>query len=179
MSGQVPRGYALNARALAMIYRSPKYVVLSLAAAVVYYYLFAYFVSLENYGIVIYSEPAYMVYLLAVTASVLLTVTVYSLSLRLRRGIQTSSPGGFLASVTTVVGGCMAGCACQAPILYNLLYFFGLNAFEASGVVTTLVSYDFEINLALIVLNIVVAYRLLSKMTRIGGRRTTPPASAG
>ena len=164
------RGASLNAKALAMIFRSPRYAALGIAAAVVYYYLFAYFVSLENFGIVVYSVPAYMVYLLAISASVLLTITVYSLSLRIKQGLQTSSPAGLVASISTVVGGCVAGCACQAPILYNLLYFIGLNAFEASGIVTVLVAYDFEINLALIILNVLVAYRLLSKITRVGGR---------
>jgi hypothetical protein len=162
------RGLELNIRVLATMYRSPRYAILTAAAAGVYYYLFNYFVSLDNRGIVIYSGPVYLVYLLAITAAILLTITVYSLSLRLRHGVKASSRAGFLASFSTVVGGCITGCACQAPILYNILYFVGLNAFEASGIVSTLLSYDFEINVALILLNLVAAYWLLSKISRIG-----------
>jgi hypothetical protein len=168
-TSHLSRGFELNLKALAMIYRSPKYMVLTIASAALYYLLFNYFVSLDNHGIVIYSEPVYLVYSLAITAAVLLTITVYSLTLRLRRRAQASSSAGLLASISTVVGGCITGCACQAPILYNLLYFVGLNAFEASGIVSTLLAYDFDINVALIALNLLVAYRLLSKVSRVGG----------
>lgn len=170
MALRYTRGIELDLRMLALIYRSPKYVLLTVFAAGLYYLLFNYFVSLENYGLVIYSEPAYLVYLLSLSASVLLTITVYTLSLRLRRGLRTSSRAGLLASLSTVVGGCITGCACQAPILYSIVYFFGLNAFEASGVVTLFVAHDSEINAALVLLNVAVAFRLLSKISRVGGR---------
>lgn len=161
-------------RILATIYRSPKYVVLSVIAAAAYYEVFAYFVSLNNFGIVIFSAPVYLVYLLAITASLLLTITIYSVSLRLRQGMQASSPAGLLASITTIVGGTVAGCACQAPILYNLLYFVGLNAFEASGVVTLLIAYSVEINSFLILLNLAAAYLLLSKISKAGEVKEIP-----
>jgi hypothetical protein len=167
-TAHVSRGFELNLKALATIYRSPKYVVLTIAAAASYYYLFNYFVSLNNHGIIIYSEPVYLVYSLAITAALLLTITVYSLSLRMRNRVQSSSSAGLLASISTVVGGCVTGCACQAPILYYLLYFFGMNAFEASGIVSTILAYDFYINVGLIVLNLLVAYRMLSKVSRVG-----------
>jgi hypothetical protein len=168
-TAHISRGFELNLKALAAIYRSPKYMVLTIAAAASYYYLFNYFVSLDNHGIVIYSEPVYLVYSLAITAALLLTITVYSVTLRLRNRVQSSSSSaGLLASTSTVVGGCVTGCACQAPILYYLLYFFGMNAFEASGIVSTILAYDFDINVALIVLNLVVAYRMLSKVSRVG-----------
>jgi len=166
-----PSRLALSAHVLVTIFRSPRYVALSVIGAVVYYLVFDYFVSLSNFGIVVFSAPVYLVYMLAITASLLLTITVYSVSLRLRRGLPSSSSAGLLASLSTIVGGSVVGCACQAPILYNLLYFFGLNAFEASGVVTPLVAFSMEINVALIVLNLVAVVWLLSKISMAGGAR--------
>lgn len=155
-----------NLRALEIVYRSPKYLALTLAGGVLYYLIFNYIVSLNNVGIVIYSAPVYLVYLLSFTASLLLTLTVYSASLRIRHGLRTASSMGLVASISTIVGGGVTACACEAPILYNLLYFLGLNAFEASGFVALIGAYIFEIDAVLILLNVAAAYMVLSKISR-------------
>jgi hypothetical protein len=155
-----------NLRVFETVFRSPKYLALALGGVIVYYFVFNYLVSLNNIGIVINSGPVYFVYLLAITASVLLTLTAYSVSLRLRSGLRKASPMGFVATITPIIGGGVTGCACQAPILYNLLYFVGLNSFEASGFVTLVAAYALEIDAALILLNLVAAYAVLSKISR-------------
>jgi hypothetical protein len=75
-------------------------------------------------------------------------------------------PGASIGSSTlsVFIGGVIAGCACQAPILYNLLYFLGLNALEASGLVASVDVYQFEIMWLLILLNLGMIILVLSKI---------------
>jgi len=147
---------------------------LTLAGGVLYYFLFEYLVSLNNYGIVIFYVPIYLVYLLSLTASLLLTVTVYAFSSRIRQGAGIVPSRGLVGSISAAVGGCVGGCACQAPILYNIFYLIGLNAFEASGVVTLIASYQTELNVLLILLNAILTYRILSKVSLTTALGTMP-----
>lgn len=112
----------------------------------------------------------YLVYLLSLSASLLLTMTVYAFSLRIREGVRAGPVRGLFGSISAAVGGSVAGCACQAPILYNLLYFLGMNAFEASGLVTLAATYQTELNVLLILLNILMTYSILSKVSNKAGR---------
>ena len=147
---------------------------LTLAGGVLYYFLFEYLVSLNNYGIVIFYVPIYLVYLLSLTASLLLTVTVYAFSSRIRQGAGIVPSRGLVGSISAAVGGCVGGCACQAPILYNIFYLIGLNAFEASGVVTLIASYQTELNVLLILLNAVMTNSILSKVPLTTALGTKP-----
>jgi hypothetical protein len=157
---------------LIRVYRNRKFLLLNICIGVVYYFLYQYLIFLSTQGILVQSVPAYLVYLLALSASVVITLSVYSVSQRLpRKKIVRGASSGVLGTASIVVAGITAGCACQAPILYNILYFVGLNTLEASSFVAMVNFYQIEIILALIAINVVLAYLTLSRIQSVMARQ--------
>jgi hypothetical protein len=151
---------------LKKVYRSWKYDILNIIIVIAYYYLFQYLVLISTRGIVIQTTPAYLIYFLDGSASVLITLSIYSVAQRLsnRKRIVTGASSGAVSAGSILAAGISAGCACQAPVLYNLLYFFGLNAFEASSFVAIVDQYQIEIMWVLLLINIGIIFLTLSRM---------------
>jgi hypothetical protein len=141
---------------LADVYRSWHYWLITIFAVVVYYEIFRYLIFISGRGVIILAVPSYLVYVLDTSASVLLTLGFFYFgqALQKKRKLLATTSSGALSSLSMVVAGISVGCACQAPILYNLLYFLGLNSLEASGIVVGIDDYQVQIMWLLVLLNI-------------------------
>lgn len=104
-------------RTLRQVYR-PKYILFNIAALLIYYLAYDYLVQYQQLGLVIITAPIYLVYALLVTASVLLTISVYSISNTIRNKVHVS--GSVLGTFTAMGGAIVSGCNCTAPILFSL-----------------------------------------------------------
>ncbi len=97
----------------------PKYIALNIAIAVAYYYIIEYLLSIQQRGIPITSVPVYLIYILVLTSSITFTIAIYSIGNTRRNNAKISASSASVA--TTLVGGVLAGCGCQAAILFNVL----------------------------------------------------------
>ncbi len=118
----------------------------------------------SNHGLTLLSAPSYLIYLLDLLASMSITLSVYSLSQALKAKLAAGAATGFVSSISVLTAGISVGCACQAPILYNFLYFFGLNSLEASSIVVAIDNYEIPIMSGLILLNLITIIMIGSKI---------------
>ena len=102
---------------LKRIYR-PRYAVLNAAAAIAYYFLFSFLIRYQNYGILLVNVPAYLEYSMIATASVLLTISVYSIRNTRRNHARFTASSASAASL--LFGGMFGGCGCAAPLIMGL-----------------------------------------------------------
>jgi hypothetical protein len=152
-------------RALLEVYRSWKFILLNIVVGIAYYYLFQYLILLSSRGLVIQTAPPILVYSLDLSASVVLTLSVYSVHQRLsKKRIEAGASSSVVGTGSILAAGITAGCACQAPILYSVLYFLGLNALEASGFVALVNEYQIPILLILILINAIVIFITLTRI---------------
>ena len=147
------------------VYRSWYYWLVTTTIAFFYYFILQYLIEVSNKGIVIVTVPQYLIFFLDISASILITLGVYSVrqTLAKRRALSGAS-SGLVSSISVLTASVSVSCACQAPILYNILYFLGLNSFEASGIVVTLNDLQVPILWALVGLNLAM---ILVMTTRI------------
>lgn len=157
-----PLGY------LVRIYGSWYNWLVTIAAAAIYYEIFQYLLYVSSKGIVILEVPLSLVAGLDTSASVLITLGFYSFSRALgsRQKSLTGASSGALSTLSVIVAGVSVSCACQAPIIYSLLYFLGLNSLEASTIVVELNDYQDQIIWLLILLNIVTITLTLIRFSR-------------
>jgi hypothetical protein len=142
---------------LARVYGSWKYDLITIAAAILYYWIFEYLIEASSRGIILLSIPAYLIYILVITAAISITLGIFSLSHALRqRKILAGTSSSTVSTFSVLAAGISVGCACQAPILYNLLYFLGLNTLEASSIVVGINDYQVQIISLLIILNVLM-----------------------
>ena len=104
---------ALPVRTLASIYR-PRYVVLNIAAFVVYYYAYLELIAYQNLGVFLSNVSEGLLYALVLTSSMLLTIAVYSI--RNTRNNRASVSATTLGTVATLFGGVIGGCGCSVPV---------------------------------------------------------------
>ena len=106
------------AESLKSIYK-PKYIALNILIAVIYYYVVEYLLSIQQRGIPITSIPLYLIYALVATTSITLTIAVYSVKNTRRNEAKVSATA--TSVITTLVGGIISGCSCEAAILFGVL----------------------------------------------------------
>ncbi len=147
-------------KVLKSIYASPYYVAFNAAADVLYYFFFRFVFSLSG-TVLLLEIPNYMIYALALSASMLLTAGAYSVASALsgKGGISD----GALSAATTAAGGVIASCGCQAPILGTLLYAVGFNAIAVSGVLAIVGTYQMLFFTVLIAINLLFLYYTLRR----------------
>ncbi|MDE1855823.1 MAG: hypothetical protein KGH49_01125 [Candidatus Micrarchaeota archaeon] len=146
------------------LYKSKLVLATTALLAIIYYYAIQYLIFLSSYhGAVFVTVPAPMLYLLAISGAVLLTISIHSIKLA-RSKLETESVG-IASAVTTVVGGFVAGCSCTVPLLSSLLYLFALDALAVGSIISFIAAYQLYIFAALILLNILLSYYHLHKMS--------------
>ena len=153
-------------KSLKSIYR-PKYIIFNIAAAIAYYYLISYLLSVQQQGIPITSVPLYLIYLLSAVSSVSLTIGVYSIRNTIRN--MASASATTIGTASALIGGVLAGCGCQAAILFSVAtVFFGIGeARLINTVATENANYIFA---ALIIINLFVIAYYLNKLSQPGCR---------
>ena len=144
---------------------APKYILLNVAAAIAYYLVLTYLISVQQYGLLLITIPVYLLYALAITASVAFTIAMYSLfNTRNNKAHVSASVTG---TATALVGGVFAGCGCTAPIIFSLTavgfttsQVFALNNFisDNSGLLF----------LSMIAINLFVVIYYLNKLSKPG-----------
>lgn len=141
----------------------PKYILLNVVIALVYYFVLAYLIKYQNYGVLLFlNVPIYLIYALILTTSILLTISIYSIRNTIRNNAKVS--GTALSTITTVGEGIVMGCGCSASLLYNLTV-FGLSASETFAISDAITYFAFEITLVLIAINIIATIYYLNKLS--------------
>jgi len=151
--------------AILRVFQKWQYLAVLVVSALLYFSIFQYLVASSNFGIVPLTVPIYLLYLLVATASIQVALSIYLVAqtaTRIRIVRETSR--GILGTLSVIVGGLSAGCSCQAPVLYSLLYFLGFNSLEASSFVVMFAKFQIEIFVAIILINLVFIYHSLSRI---------------
>ena len=105
------------------IYSKPVYIAVNVIGAIIYYLLFNFIVEKQNHGVLLLiSVPAYMLYALIATASIALTISIYSIK-NTRRNLAKSSSSS-LSALATVFGGLVNGCGCSSPLMFGVFSIF-------------------------------------------------------
>lgn len=144
------------------IYR-PKYIALNIAIAVVYYFFIEYMLSIQQRGITITAVPIWLIYALVATSSVTFTIAIYSITNTRRNKAKVSATS--TSVITTFIGGVLAGCSCQAAILFNVLAIL-VGAGEATAINTIVGENAPIIFLAMIILNLFVIGYYLERLSK-------------
>ncbi len=146
---------------LKVIYR-PKYIAINVITAIAYFLFISYLLRFQNYGVLIISVPPYVLYLLSITASISLTIGIYSIGNA--RNNHAGGTGSMTGTATAFAGSLVGGCGCHAPILVSAIALlgFGSAAFPADVLLT---SYATPIFLVLIIINIAISIYYLNRLS--------------
>jgi hypothetical protein len=150
---------------LLYIYKKPAYLLLTVVSTALYYTAFT---MLQHSGsvFVFTSLPSYLVYLLIITSSMLLSLGVFSVRIHLGNSNIRKASSGIYGVVSTVFGGIIAGCGCQAPLLYSVFSTLGINIIDANTVVTAIGNNQTPLFSVLVVLNLAFLYYMLSTLSK-------------
>jgi len=151
------RGHA-RVNAFVRIFTSPAYLAIAVVSFIAYYLLFKFFASLESRLFVFITVPSFLIYLLAASAAILLTTSVFASVAayhKLKAGAATCA---VTSGITSAFGGLVAGCGCNASFMFALLSALGVGVLPASAFVAFLARYNVEILLVLTLINLLLAY---------------------
>ncbi len=145
------------------IFRHPVYIAIAAISTIVFFYIFVYLISVNNHGIFLLLLPMYVVYLLVLTSGVLFSISLFAIahSVASRR---LGEIGGLEGLIIPSLGGLVASCGCAFPLLESIFLFFGVNAFEAVGIVSVINSYQLWILCAMVLINLATIYYYLGKI---------------
>jgi len=147
------------------LFRSKAAVATTAIFSIGYYLLIEYVINLNaTNGFVFVTTPQVLIYLLAFTSAILLTISIHSIRLSFSK-LETELDG-VASVVTSLFGGIIAGCNCAVPILASIMYLFALDAATVSTVLSFISSYQLELFSLLIVLNLLISYHHLSTLSR-------------
>ncbi|MEM3841370.1 MAG: hypothetical protein QXN59_01595 [Candidatus Micrarchaeaceae archaeon] len=149
---------------LMRIYSRPLYLLLNIAFAIIYYYIFTAIVEAQNHGILLLiNVPSYALYALIITASITLTLSVYSIRNTVRNVAVASSSG--VGAFATVFGGLINGCGCSAPLLFSIFSsLFGSSA--AIYLDYDISNLSLPLTLILVVANLLITIYYLNKFAK-------------
>ena len=154
--------------ALEQIFTSPPYIVITIAALVAYYELFTFLIVSSNKGIFFITVPIYLIYALILSASLLMSTSIYALSQSIKAK-YAGAEGGVLSVFSSSIGGLVVGCSCYAPIFSSLLYAVGFGTLQVSSAISFLGVYQAWFVVVFIAANLIFIYHQLGRITRIGG----------
>jgi hypothetical protein len=151
---------------LRKIYSMP-YILLNLVILLVYYVVVEKIVALQQFGLIFITAPAYLIILLVVSSSILMTIAAYTI-VQSRKAKNLGYGGAVGSCATAVVGGVMSGCGCQGAILYSALAIVAGSG-EAFSINTVFSEHIGLILGALVIFNIAFIVYSLGRFDR--GRR--------
>ena len=144
----------------------PRYVGLTFALGIVYAIAFWYSAYLQGGDAVMLYIPIYLVFLLIVSSSILMTVAVYSMKNRRRNNIKTT---GTAASAGTVILG-SGLCGCTTTLLPTIALAIGVGTPTVYELSSFLKNYNVEIISVLIIINVAVLAYYLNKLSNFTSR---------
>ena len=149
--------------------RSPAYLGLATSAALAYFLVFYRLIIASNYGIFLVTIPIYLVYIMVASAGLLLALGAFSIKTAILGRISAVGESAFSAILPTI-GGLVATCACSYSVLAALLAFLGINAFEISGVVSSIALYQIWLMIAIIAINLAMIFYYSGKVAQAANR---------
>ncbi|MCL4403413.1 MAG: hypothetical protein M1500_01820 [Candidatus Marsarchaeota archaeon] len=141
---------------------TPKYLAINLVAAIAYFLFISFLLRYQNYGTLIVSVPMYILYLLSITASISLTIGIYSIGNT--RNNHAKGAGSTAGTATTFVGSLVGGCGCHAPILVSVIALFGFGS-AAFPIDVLLTENATPIFMVLIIINIAISIYYLNRLS--------------
>ena len=151
---------------LRRIFSSPKFIFLFAAMAVAYYFLMRFIITASSRGLFLTTMPVYYIYALALTSSLLITISIYQIAASFKQKL-TAAGEGAASAITTIVGGLVTSCGCSSPILTTILYGIGINVIGVSGTISFIASnQEWLISIAILV-NLGLSYYSLGMHSRI------------
>lgn len=154
---------------------SIKYTAINIIVFLIYYLVFITLIDLQEGPALILSIPQYAIYLLLLTASIALTLSIYSINNTRRNYAKVTASG--VSVLTTFVGSLVEGCGCTAPLIFSIFSVFGATA-EAVPIYAFFVNYSTQIFAAMVLMNVmVISYYLLRFSTKKCKLRTAPAKS--
>lgn len=157
---------ATRAGALKAVFGSPLYIGMAVLFTALYYLFFYYLIVFSDKGIFLVTVPIGLVYALVVSASVLLTVSVYAIG-RSIHARYAGAEGSALSIATSALNGIIVGCNCYAPILSSALYALGFGTLGVSSAISFLGDFSTELLVVFIVVNLAFLYYQLGRISRI------------
>jgi hypothetical protein len=152
--------------ALVRIFTSPAYIAIAVVSFIAYYFLFKFFASLESRFFVFITVPSFLIYLLAASAAILLTISVFASVAAYHKFKAGAATCAVTSGITSAFGGLVAGCGCNASFIVALLSTLGVGFLPASAFVAFLTRYNVEILLVLTLINLLLAYYQLGVVAK-------------
>ena len=144
------------------------YILLNLVILLVYYVAIQRILGLQQFGLVFSVAPVYLVVLLVLSSSILMTIAIYAI-VESRKGKAVGYEGAATSCATTVVAGIFSGCGCQGAILYSALAVVAGSG-EAFAINTIFAEHIGLILAALTIFNIAFVVYSLGRLPA-GGRK--------
>ena len=139
----------------------PKYIGLTVALGIAYSVVFWYLAYLQGGNAVMVSVPIYMIFLLIVSSSILMTVAAYSIKNTRRNNTKTT---GAAASAGTVILG-SGLCGCTTTLLPTIAIAVGISMPTVFTLASFLKNYNIEIISLLIAINVIALAYYLNKLS--------------
>lgn len=155
----------LLGRTIKNIYK-PRFIALNLFLGAAYYAAFLYLAYLQGGNALMVLLPAYLLFLLIATSSILMTVVVYSI-MNKRRG--TAKVSGTAASAGTVVLG-SGLCGCTTTLLPTIALAVGVSTPGVYALTSFLRNYNVYITSVLIVVNAIVLLFYINKLSKYNNK---------
>ncbi|MEM3227606.1 MAG: hypothetical protein QXR58_01475 [Candidatus Micrarchaeaceae archaeon] len=96
-----------------------KYIAINVAAFAIYYLIARYLIILQESAFIIVNPYLfYLMYLLVFSASITITIAIYSIR-NTRRNIARFTASG-VSAITALLGSVIISCGCAVPILFSL-----------------------------------------------------------
>lgn len=147
------------------IFRSPAFIAVFVAIAVVYYLIIKYVITISSRGIFLVSVPIYLLYILSVTSSLLLTCSLYEIHLSYKYRVLAVGDGA-ASVITTFAGSLVTSCGCSAPLLATILYGLGANVIGVSGAIAFIAVNEAWLLGIVVAVNLILVYHSLGKISR-------------
>ncbi len=149
---------------LKRIYTNPLYITANVVSFIVYYYIIMFMIKIQsNNNLILFTTPytQYLLYIVAFSTSILLTIGIYSIKNSRKTNIVSSSA---VVSSTALVQGLVVGCGCTSPVIFGI---FGLVLGSAAATYLDifLSNNQIPIFLVLIAINLSMSWYYLNKLS--------------
>ncbi len=151
-----------RAQAFREVFTNPVYLGVSLAGAILYYYLFRTVITASSHGIFLPATPAYLMYGISLTSALLLAVSMHAVfsAFRPRRA---GASCGVLSVGSAFAGSIFSSCGCSAPILGTLLYGIGVNSFAAANLMIVIGDNSSSLLYIILLIDLALLYFYLGR----------------
>lgn len=164
MRGIVLKPHSNTVPMLKHVLKSPTFLGITAAGAVLYYIIIHYIILLSNSGLFFLTVPPYLIYASVLVSAVPLGLAAYAARYSLLRG-RIEVGGGILSIGTTLAGALVSSCGCSAPLLGSLLYYVGFNILSVSSVLVSINSYQIYLIALGMAINLFFAYYFINKLS--------------